>query len=90
MIEVKKKNSQEFVVTVSEKDKRTEHAVTVDDEYYKNLTQGAITKEELIKRSFGFLLEREPKESILSKFNLRIIKNYFPEFEGEMSSNLKR
>ena len=87
MIEVKKKNSQEFVVTVSEKDKRTEHAVTVDDEYYKNLTQGAITKEELIKRSFEFLLKREPKESILSKFNLRVIKNYFPEYEEKIKNS---
>lgn len=90
MIGVKKKNSQEFFVTVSEKNSSTEHAVTLDDEYYENLTQGEITKEELIKRSFEFLLEREPKESILFKFNLRIIKNYFPDFEREMGSNLKR
>ena len=90
MIEVKKKNSQEFVVTVSEKDTRTEHAVTLDDGYYENLTEGKITKEELIKRSFEFLLEREPNESILSEFNLKIINNYFPEFEGKISSNLKK
>lgn len=89
MIEVKKKNSREFVVKVSEKETKTEHAVTLDDGYYENLTEGRITKEELIKRSFEFLLEREPKESILSKFNLRIINSYFPEFEGKMSSSLK-
>jgi len=29
-------------------------------------------------------LEREPKESILSRFNLRIINQYFPEFEEEI------
>jgi hypothetical protein len=59
-IEVRKKNSQEFVVTVSEKETRTEHNVTFDDGDYENFTEGKITKEELIKRSFEFLLEREP------------------------------
>jgi hypothetical protein len=84
MIEVKKKNQQDFVVTVEEKGTRTEHNVTLDDEYWRDLTQGRITKEELIKRSFEFLLERESKESILAKFNVRIIKSYFPEFEQEI------
>jgi hypothetical protein len=90
MIEVKKKSSKEFLVRVSEKDSRTEHAVTLDDGYHESLTKGKITKEELIKRSFEFLLERESKESILSKFDLRIISNYFPEFEAKISSNLKK
>jgi hypothetical protein len=84
MIEVKKKNQQDFVVTVEEKGTRTEHNVTLDEEYWRDLTQGRITEEELIKRSFEFLLERESKESILAKFNMRIIKKYFPEFEREI------
>jgi len=81
MIEVKKKNGQEFLVTIEEKSSSSKHTVTLDDSYYQHLTAGKITKEELIKNSFEFLLEREPKEAILSKFNLRVIKNYFPEFE---------
>lgn len=86
MIEIKKKNDQEFVVAIRERDTRTEHEVTLDEEYYQILTDGEITKEELIKRSFEFLLEREPKESILSRFNLRIIKNYFPEYEEKIKN----
>jgi len=81
MIEVKKRNEQVFLVTIEEKNSRSEHEVTLDDSYYKKLTDGKITKEELINKSFEFLLEREAKESILSKFNLIIIKNYFPEYE---------
>ena len=81
MIEVKKKNEQDFIVTIEDKGSRSEHEVTLDDSYYQNLTDGKITKEELIKKSFEFLLERESKESILSKFNVRVIKNYFPEFK---------
>jgi len=37
-----------------------------------------------IKKSFEFLLEREPKESILPRFNLRVINQYFPEFKEEI------
>jgi len=85
MIEVKRKNQNEFGVVVQEKNTKTEHLVTLDDNYYQLLTQGKITKEELIEKSFKFLLERESKESILSKFNLKIIKSYFPEFEEEVS-----
>lgn len=84
MIEVRKRKEKEFTVIISEEDSKTEHIVTLDDEYYENLTQGKIPKEELIKRSFEFLLKRENKESILSKFNLKVIRNYFPTYEKEI------
>ncbi|MEW6680805.1 MAG: hypothetical protein AB1297_07320, partial [bacterium] len=58
--------------------------VTLDDGYYQDLTKGNITKEELIERSFEFLLKREPKESILSRFNLKVINRYFPEYEEDI------
>ncbi len=80
MIKVEKKNQQEFTVKVEGK----EYNVGLDDEYWQDLTGGKIAKEELIKKSFEFLLEIEPKESILSRFNLRIINQYFPEFEEEI------
>ena len=41
--------------------------------------------EELVRRSFEFLLEREPKESILSRFDLTVISRYFPEYERLIS-----
>ncbi len=84
MIEVKKKNQQHFVVTVEEGGESREYNVTLDDDYWQKLTQGSMSKEELIKKSFKFLLEREPKESILSQFNLKVINRYFPEFEREI------
>jgi hypothetical protein len=84
MIEVKKKDQEEFRVTVEEKGASKEYMVTLEDSYYQDLTQGKITKEELIEKSFRFLLQRESKESILSQFNLKVIKRYFPEFEEEI------
>jgi hypothetical protein len=28
-----------------------------------------------------FLIDREPKESILSAFDMRVVRRYFPEFD---------
>lgn len=39
------------------------------------------TPEDLIRRSFEFLLEREPKESILKEFEVSAIARYFPDYE---------
>ena len=63
---------------------RTTHVVSVDDDYYRKLTDGRIPREELVRRSFEFLLAREPKESILGTFHLSVIARYFPEYEHEM------
>ncbi len=84
MIEVEKKNTGGFLIIVDEGNSKTEHMVTLDDGYYQKLTGGEITEEELIKKSFQFLLERESKESILSRFNLEVINRYFPEYEEKI------
>ncbi len=81
MIVVEKINDQEFTVTVEEGTSKTRHTVTLDEKYYQQLTKGKITKEQLISKSFEFLLKREPKESILSQFNLKVISRYFSEYE---------
>jgi hypothetical protein len=39
---------------------------------------------DLVRRSFEFLLAREPKESILRSFGLSVIGRYFPEYEREI------
>ncbi len=37
--------------------------------------------EDLVRRSFEFLLEREPASSILREFDLAVIRRYFPEYD---------
>ena len=85
MIKVERKSQNEFMIEITEADSSTKHTVTLDEEYYQKLTGGRISKEDLIKKSFNFLLTRESKESILRRFNLRVIKRYFPEYESEIS-----
>jgi len=63
MIEVKKKNANDFLVIVDEKGFKTEHNVELNDEYYQKLTNGEMAKEELVKKSFQFLLERESQKN---------------------------
>jgi hypothetical protein len=57
------------------------YVVTVPKEYGERLTQKRIEPDELVRRSFEFLLAREPKESILREFELPVIQKYFPEYE---------
>ena len=45
---------------------------------------GAPDPDRLVRRSFEFLLVREPKESILASFGLSVIGRYFPEYESEI------
>lgn len=44
--------------------------------------------QELLEESFGFLLEREPKEAILPRFELPVIARYFPDYPAEISRRL--
>lgn len=78
---MKRKDDSIYTVIVQEGASPSQHTVTLEDAYYRKLTAGSITPEELIRRSFEFLLAREPKESILSRFELRLIQRYFPEYE---------
>jgi hypothetical protein len=88
MIHVRKIDDQTFEVTVEDRTVTT-HRVTVTPDVYKDLTQGAVSIEKLIEKSFEFLLQREPNTSILRSFDLPIIGRYFPEYEKKIRGMLK-
>ena len=77
-----------FAVTVREGSSQTEHEVTLGREAYDALSGGIVPPEALVREAFRFLLEREPKEAILRRFDLPVIGRYFPEFEAEMRRRL--
>ena len=83
-IEVEKTGNFEFRVRITEKSGELAHHVSLKQEDYTRLTGAKVEPEELVRRSFEFLLEREPKESILSRFDLSVISRYFPEYEREI------
>ena len=73
-----------FHVAVRDGGSSTEHEVTVPASDLERLAAGR-SPEEFVRACFGFLLEREPKESILRAFDVGVIGRYFPEFEREIS-----
>ena len=73
-----------FGVEVTEESGSTKHKVTVRKPSYKHVVGEDVAPETLVEKSFEFLLEREPKESILSSFDLNVISKYFPEYETEI------
>lgn len=87
-IRVTKLNDTTFEVVV-EAATPTTHTVTVDPSYYEKLTGGDSTPDQLVMRSFEFLLEREGNTSILSEFDLPVIGRYFPEYEDVIKGMLK-
>ena len=75
-------------VVVGEDPSATEHVVEVDRETLDDLAPGA-TPEELVRESFVFLLEREPRESIMRGFELPIIARFFGDYPDEISRRLR-
>jgi hypothetical protein len=89
-IEVEKTGNLEFRVRIIEKGSESTHTVTIKQDDYTRLTAGKTEPEELLRRSFEFLLEHEPKESILTRFDLSVISRYFPAYERDIKHRLDR
>ena len=87
-IEVKKSRDGAFDVRVIEGKSETSHRVTLKEADYARIAEGKVSEEELIRRSFEFLLEHESKESILGSFDLTVISRYFPQYEREIKKRL--
>ena len=66
----------------------SEHTVTVPDGYVARLGLQDVPRGRLIEESFRFLLEREPKESIMRTFELPVIERYFPDYAREITQRL--
>jgi hypothetical protein len=77
-----------FDVSVTDGPVRTRHRVTVPKAQYERFSGGAAPPEELVRRSFEFMLEREPAGSILREFEIGVIARYFPEYEREIRRRL--
>ncbi len=86
-MQVAKINETTFRVTVEGRTTTT-HTVTVSRDYYRKLTGGRVTADELVEKSVEFLLERESNTSILSTFDLPVIQRYFPEYERTITAPL--
>ena len=69
-----------FQVRVQDSKSVSDHEVTLTQQVYESLSRKAVPPAQFVEAAFRFLLEREPKESILSQFDVAVISRYFPEF----------
>ncbi|MGD2152276.1 MAG: hypothetical protein PVG79_03355 [Gemmatimonadales bacterium] len=87
MIEVKTTRTGdpfEFEVTVRKGKGETRHIVTMGKQTYQSLTSGKLSPEDSVEAAFRFLLDREPKESILQRFDVSVISRFFPDFREKL------
>jgi hypothetical protein len=93
MIEVKCTSADDplgFEVVVGAGAGETRHQVTMTRETYDRLGAGGHGPERVIEAAFAFLLDREPKEAILRRFDVTVISRYFPDFEKELPGYLAK
>jgi hypothetical protein len=74
-------------VTLGDDAGATRHEVRVDAATLDDLAPGA-PPDELVRASFEFLLEREPRESIMRQFELPIIGRFFADYPDEVRRRL--
>jgi len=79
-INIKELSPNAFDVTIYS-NTETNHQVTISDNFITEYQIKNLTKKEIIEQSFIFLLERESNTSILRKFDIKVIANYFPEYK---------
>jgi hypothetical protein len=77
-----------FEVVVREKNSETRHQVTATRATLTRLAGDRRAAEHCIEAAFRFLLDREPKESILARFDVSVISRYFPDFESALADYL--
>lgn len=93
MIEVRQTGGGDplkFSVTVRDETGETRHVVTMAPGTYQELTAGAHSPVKCIEAAFRFLLDREPKEQILGRFDMAVIPHYYPEFERNFPDYLSQ
>ena len=73
-----------YSVEIVRGEEKIEYTVGLNEDYYQMLCGGEISHEDLIKKSFEFLLEQESASAILREFDLPVIEEYFPEYKNEI------
>jgi trans-aconitate 2-methyltransferase len=79
----------ELAVTVRDAHGATTHRVILSEADRRAIGGPGATPERCIEAAFRFLLDQEPKEAILARFDVDTIRRYFPEFDREIASYLR-
>ncbi len=82
----------EFTFDVIVRDLRGEsrHRVTIEADEAERWAKLGAEPSRCVEAVMRFLLDREPKESILSAFDTNVVRRYFPEFDDAFPGYLVR
>jgi hypothetical protein len=81
-----------FTFNVIVRDPRGEnrHRVTIEANEAERWAKLGAEPSRCVEAVMRFLLDREPKESILSAFDMGVVRRYFPEFDEAFPHYLVR
>ena len=79
-----------FDVIVRDLRGESRHRVTVEANDAERWAKLGVEPSRWAEAVMRFLLDREPKESILSAFDMRVVRRYFPEFDDAFPGYLVR
>ena len=77
-----------FDVIVRDLRGESRHRVTVEANDAERWAKLGVEPSRWAEAVMRFLLDREPKESIMSAFDIGVIRRYFPEFDDALPSYL--
>ncbi|MFB6212768.1 MAG: hypothetical protein ABEI53_03075 [Candidatus Magasanikbacteria bacterium] len=83
-----KRDGWQFTVYL-EGEEGKKYSVFLEKKYYEKLAQDIADPEDLVEKSFEFLLDREPQSSILKEFSIKEINNYFGDYEEKIKEYLE-
>jgi hypothetical protein len=85
-------STQALTLDVVVRDARGEsrHRVAMQADEAKRWAKLGADPSHCVEAAMRFLVDREPKEAILSAFDMRVIRRYFPEFDDAFPSYLVR
>jgi hypothetical protein len=79
-----------FDVIVRDARDESRHRVTIQADEAERWAKLGAEPARCVEAVIRFLLDREPKESILSAFDTNVVRRYFPEFDDELPGYLVR
>lgn len=87
-ITIRAEGANQYRVKVEDGGSSSRHEVAVTPEQVARYAGAGIAAEKLLEASFEFLLEREPKEAILPRFDLAVIEHYYPDYARRIRERL--
>jgi hypothetical protein len=79
-----------FAVIVRDARGESRHKVTIQADEAARWAELGAKPARCVEAVMRFLLDREPKESILNAFDMRGVRRYFPEFDDAFPGYLVR